>query len=225
MCLPLAAGAGSVLSALAGLAGTAISIGMQSAAEKRREEGEREWANYQRFQREQESTRQDEARQMAENARQGGLQDLAPAEQETSRQAEQDRVEEYFGENLDKITNVSDNLLSGQQAGSQVFNADLGKRLADASTQARERIKALAALQSYGNLGAINNEKALQTGNAIDLANNIRSGSLTAYGAAKAVNPGVPAGNPQASGVLGKLGGNLVSGGAYGAGAGSFFGT
>ncbi|WP_447497387.1 hypothetical protein, partial [Clostridioides difficile] len=92
-------------------------------------------------------------------------------------------------------------------------------------------IKALASLQAFGGSSGgleMATQNALQkTGNKIDLANNIRSGSLSAYGSAKAVNPVqyFGGGGGQIAGMLGSLPTNLIGQGAYKAGAGSFFGA
>ncbi len=223
MCLPMAA-----LSAVAGLAGTALQVGMQMNASKKQEQANNDWANYQRQQRLQESSRQDAARMQADAARVEGLKEVAPEAMVQTQANEATRLNQELQQPVDNI-NVSDALLSGQQRGSQVFNDALGAKLADATSKARDRIKALASLQAFGGSSGgleMATQNALQkTGNKIDLANNIRSGSLSAYGSAKAVNPVQYFGAGQGASMIGGLSNALVGYAGQKAGtSGGFFG-
>ena len=211
MCLPMAA-----LSAVAGLAGTALQVGMQMNASKKQEQANNDWANYQRQQRLQESSRQDAARMQADAARVEGLKEVAPEAMVQTQANEATRLNQELQQPVDNI-NVSDALLSGQQRGSQ------------ATSKARDRIKALASLQAFGGSSGgleMATQNALQkTGNKIDLANNIRSGSLSAYGSAKAVNPVQYFGAGQGASMIGGLSNALVGYAGQKAGtSGGFFG-
>lgn len=228
MCLPMAA-----LGAIAGLAGTAIQIGMQMSLARKNERAQQEWADYQRAARIRESTRQEENRTRADAARMEGLEDIRGEKQIETQAQEAERLEDYLTTPTAEGS-VSDHLLSGQQRGSEVFNETLGARLADAAAKAKERIAALARLTSFGGssggLPMMIQNAQQRAANAIDLANNKRSGSLSAYGAEKAVNPVQYFGGGGGAGglvsALGSLPQNLVAQGAYSTGAGSgFFGS
>lgn len=228
MCLPMAA-----LGAIAGLAGTAIQIGMQMSLARKNERAQQEWADYQRAARIREGMRQEENRAQADAARMEGLEQISGDKQIAAQQDEAQRLNEYLTTDTTE-GNVSDNLLSGQQRGSEVFNETLGSRLADAAAKAKERIAALANLTAFGGsqggLPMMIQNAQQQSANSIDLFNNKRSGSLSAYGAEKAVNPvqyfgGGGGGAGGLVSALGSLPQNLVAQGAYSTGAGTgFFG-
>jgi hypothetical protein len=122
-------------------------------------------------------------------------------------------------------------MLSGQQSGGDVFQADAARQLADAASSAKQRIGAMATAASYGNsgsgLGTINPIAQQRAGQGIDWANNMRKGSLAAYGVEQAVDPKqVTYSNPVADIASSFLGvgmqgvGNAMAPGGTGVGAG-----
>jgi DNA anti-recombination protein RmuC len=188
MCVP------GLLSGLIGLATTAVQMSHQSSIARKNEQAANDWAAYQQQERMAESQRQETQRKKAELARTDTLNQAKPEAMQEAQTEEASRLSEEFTSGVKDVdTTVADNLLSGQARGGQVFQDDLKSKLSSATAEAKKRIGALASLQSFGGsfggLQTRNNEVALAGGNAIDLANNKRSGSLSAYGAAKAVNP------------------------------------
>lgn len=217
-----------IIAAVAGAAGTAIQVANQISTANKNQRAMDDWTVYQNQMRRQETNRQEDMRQNADKARQEGLQEIAPEAMVQTQADEAERLNEDLGTAADKI-NVSDALLSGQQSGSQVFQDTLSSKLADAATQARSRIKALANLQAFGGssggLDYTTQKNLLDTGNRIDLENNKRSSSLGAYGAEKAVNPKQYFGNAAVSS-LGSLPTNMFGYGMNQLGqSGSFFGA
>src|SRR5262245_59171295 len=176
----------------------------QQKAVKKQEAANNQWMAYQRQQRVEENARQEQMRQQAEAARQGSLQDMDPTAREKSRTAEETRLDQVLqddpGTKADESKTAPGNqadvnaaLLSGQATGAQEFTADLASRVSKATQDARTRIKALAGVQSFGGtVGGMQTTgaEALQRGDqGITLANDLRRGSLSAYGAAQAVDP------------------------------------
>ena len=88
---------------------------------------------------------------------------------------------------------VADAALTGQQSGGEVFQTELAASSADAAASAKQRIGALATVNSYGNsyggLGTVNPLAQQQAGSGIDAANEARRGSLAAYGVERDVDP------------------------------------
>jgi hypothetical protein len=195
LCDPLTLGSLAI-----GAAGTAAnSIGQANAAKKQNAEYDA-WVATQRKNRTEANARQDELRQQAEAARELSVQQLSGESQKAEQDTEQARLEaELAGEtegnteesNTAKAT--ADAQLTGSQYAGDVYQQDFANQLSKAMSSAKDRIKALATVQSYGgsaNSLANQNAQALATsGQEIDLANNKRRGELAAYQIAQAVEP------------------------------------
>lgn len=194
------------------VAATAGSAMIQQRQLESQNKANEAWRQYQQRQREAENQRQDQLRQKAETARQEGVQDIAPDKQKDAQTQEQARLAEDYAANTSVNEDAGSKLLSGQQLGGETFQTDVAKRLNTASQDARKRIAALAAVQSYGgSFGGLQNRNAevlAKSDQGINLANNMRQGSLAAYNLAKGVNPvKMPAATDPFGGVASTLAG------------------
>lgn len=237
MCDPLTLGALAV-----GTAGTvANTMGQQSALQKQEDEYN-QWAELQRTNRAAETARQEEYRQSADAARQKGVEEISAENQKAQQAAEEERLKAYLaGEaqtstpnpDTEAATSVADARLTGTTGGGDVFQSDLAKQLSDATASAKQRIGALARVQSYGGsekgLGTVNPLAQAEAGAGIDQYNDYRRGSLGAYDTERAVEPKqISYSNPIAeiaSGFLGAGMQGLGSSLAGGTGLGSLFGS
>jgi hypothetical protein len=157
------------------------------------------WVAYQRRQSNAENIRQEDLRKNADAARQGAMSELTPEKQTKAQENEQDRLtKELTPEQLDALASgneqtVNDKLLSGQQNMAADVKGNISSQLASAAQEARKRIAALAAVQSYGGsqYGLTNRANAIfnASGQDIRLSGDERGGSLAAYGVEKAVEP------------------------------------
>jgi hypothetical protein len=157
------------------------------------------WIAYQRRQSVAETARQEDLRRKADAAREGSLGDLTAGKQQGAQVAEQARLEKSLTpEDLANMAagnqqSLNDRLLSGQQGGDPGVQAKIKGQLAKAAQDARSRIAALAAVQSYGGsqFGLTNRANTIlnTSGQNIRLAGDERQGSLGAYGVEKAVEP------------------------------------
>jgi hypothetical protein len=184
------------------------------------------WVSYQRRESNAENMRQENLRQKAEAAREGSLSELTPEKQTAAQENEQSRLEKVLTpEDLanlaaGKTESVNDKLLSGQQTMAADVKGNIANSLAKAAQEARSRISALAAVQSYGGsqYGLTNRANSIfnASGQDIRLAGDERQGSLAAYGVAKAVQPLQYQMTPSpfgggANALAGKVGGGLGS--------------
>lgn len=200
MCDPSVLAIGS---AVAGLAGTAAnSIGASNAADEQRQAYD-SWAAEQKRNRAAAAAKDEADRKMADTARAQGLQDVSATNQKSEQQQEQDRLTAYLqGDPNSPASNetsaapqgaVSDANLVNNSGGDAVFKNDLTTKLNQASTDAKARIAALAAVGSYGGSSGgldVKNANAFQrAGEGIDLANEFRKGDLATYGIQKDINP------------------------------------
>jgi hypothetical protein len=216
MCDPLSLILGG-LSAAASVASSSV----QANAVKKQEQANNQWMMMQQQQRRQEQARQEQLRQQAEAARGATVQDMSAENQATDQAAEQARLEAQLGGKeatspedaaAQNQTSVNNALLSGQASGGKEFMTELGSRVSKATADARSRIRALAAVQSFGGTqGGLQTRNALELNQGeqgINLANNLRQGSLSAFQAMQAIEPPVmkPVNNPW-GGVAGALGG------------------
>ncbi|WLB24966.1 hypothetical protein QIH85_24095 [Bradyrhizobium japonicum] len=157
------------------------------------------WVAYQRREANAENLRQENLRQKAEAAREGALSELTPQKQTQAQEKEQARLEKTLTpEDLanlaaGKTQSINDKLLSGQQDMADTVKTGVANRIAQAAAEARDRINALAAVQSYGGsqFGLTNRANAIfnASGQDIRLAGDERQGDLAAYQVAKAVQP------------------------------------
>lgn len=191
MCDPL-----SAIGLIGSIGGAFMNYSAQQSAMSAQENANAQWVAYQRQQAREETARDEANRQKAQAAQQQTLTDLSAPKQVEAQQNEQGRLTNTLTPDQLKGTDqqiVGDMLLSGQKNAAPQVTSALGASVTAAAQQARQRIAALATIQSYGGSqfglqNTVNN--ALQTGNqAIDLASNYRRGDLAAYGVAKQVEP------------------------------------
>jgi hypothetical protein len=195
MCDPLTLGSLAI-----GAAGTAAnSIGQAKAAKKQNEEYAA-WANLQRENRAAENVRQQDYNAQAEAALNQGIADVSGENQNAIQDAEQARLEKALAGESDTNTaeqndaqTVADAAISGGQYGGDVYQADFAKQLSDSIASAKDRIKALATVQSFGDssmgLGRQNMRNQAEAGAGIDRANDLARGSLAAYDIEQKVDP------------------------------------
>jgi hypothetical protein len=146
------------------------------------------WVAFQRREANAESMRQETLRQNAEAAREGALSELSAPKQQEAQQNEQARLQQTLTpEDLANLAagnqqSINDKLLSGQQNMAPEVQANISKQLATAAQQARDRINALAAVQSYGGsqFGLVNRANTIfnASGQDIRLSGDERQGSL-----------------------------------------------
>lgn len=217
MCDPLSLVLGG-LSAAASIASNSV----QANAVKKQENLNNQWMAMQQQQRRQEEARQEQLRGQAEAARTATVQDMTAENQGTAQQAEEARLKEKLGGNdpaatdpnaaVASQTEGNAALLEGKALGGQEFNADMGARISKATADARSRIRALAAVQSFGGTkGGLQTRNALELNEGeqgINLANNMRQGSLSAFQAVQNIEPVKlnPVSNPW-GGIASALGG------------------
>jgi hypothetical protein len=196
------------------------SSSVQASAIRKQEDANNQWMMMQQQQRRQEQARQEQLREQAESARAATVQDMTAENQMTAQSAEQARLQEKLGGNepapdpnaAAAQTSANDALLSGKAMGGTEFNADMGARISKATADARSRIRALAQVQSFGGTsGGLQTRNALELNEGeqgINLANNLRQGSLSAFGAVQNIEPPImkPVSNPW-GGIASALGG------------------
>lgn len=177
----------------------AMQAGAQQDLMNKQQAANDAWVAYQRRKSNEENMRQEELRRHAEAAREGALTELTPQKQEAAQVNEQARLEkELTPEDVARMAagdqaTLNDKLLSGQAGGAAVVTEGIKTQLAKAAIEARQRISALAAIQSYGGsqYGLTNRANTIlgNSGQNIRLAGDERQGSLGAYGVEKAVEP------------------------------------
>lgn len=223
-----------------GLAGTAANVGggimeMQGRqkAQRQQQENLNNWYLYQALIRNQEYMRQDAFRAQANASRENVLNnDVSSVAQKFKQGKEADRLSSAYAQGTSAAADApsaSDasiragttrTALSGQSGGDTEFRSDLARRLNNGASRVRDRIKALATMNSYGDsfqgLGTENPLAFQRAGWDINQFNNYRKGSLQAYQVEKAIQPqqvqyqGSPAamGMRAAGGFLSGLGGS-----------------
>jgi hypothetical protein len=215
MCDPLTA------LAVAGSAASAIASYSQAQdLQSKQNDANTQWVAYQNRMRQQEDGRQDDLRKQAEAARQGQLDTLGADKQGAAQTQEADRLNTSMTQGMTAPTSatVSDKLLSGQASGGQEFKDDAAARIAGATAAARNRIKALANIQSYGGsfngLQTQNRINFQNTDNQLGLVNDERNGSLKAFGVEQQVEPLHYQAGPNLfgslAGALGSIAGNRM---------------
>jgi len=190
------------------------------------------WVAYQRRQSQEYTKRDEELRANAAAAREQSLSELDAKKQKQAQENEQGRLitaltpEDIAAMAKGDKNAVAANMLSGQQAGDKGIQGNIQAQIQAAAQQARSRIAALAAVQSYGGsqYGLTNRANTIfnTAGQDIRLASDERQGQLAAYNVAKAVEPIkiVQHGSSQlggianaAAGVAGKGLGSMMSAG------------
>lgn len=157
------------------------------------------WVAYQRRQSQEYSARDEELRKNAEAAREGTLTELSVQKQTAAQQGEQGRLTAALTPEQTKAMAAGDTsaidktLLQGQQGTDAGVKSNIEMQIQQAAQDARARIAALAAVQSYGGsqFGLTNRANTIfnTAGQDIRLASDERSGQLAAYNVAKAVEP------------------------------------
>ena len=193
MCDPMTIGSMAV-----GLAGTAANTIGQMNAQQKQEDEYAKWVDYQKRIQQQETQRQEEMRGKAEVARQQGVEDVSAQNQAALQTEEAGRLGDLYSEQGAGATMApaaaADAALAGQQGASgDLFQQDLARGIADAARSAKQRIGALATVNSFGGsfggLGTVNPLNQARSGSEIDFANDLRRGSLAAFETEKAVPP------------------------------------
>lgn len=194
MCDPLTLGSLAI-----GAAGTAASsIGQAKAAKKQKSEYEA-WSEGQRRNRLNENMRQDEFQKKASASQAQAVEDLGAENQKALQDTEAARLESALaGEDAaapgaNEAQASADAAISGGTYGGEVYQEDFARQLSDAMKGVKDRTKALATMQSYGDsqfgLGTINPINMAKSAADIDEVNFKRKGSLGAYNVEQAVDP------------------------------------
>ena len=157
------------------------------------------WVAYQKRQSQEYSARDEELRKNAEAAREASLGELTPQKQQKAQENEQARLTtELTPEQVANMAKGDPNaiaatMLSGQQGAAEGVKTSIQQQIQQAAVEARQRIAALAAVQSYGGsqYGLTNRANTIfnTAGQDIRLASDERQGQLAAYNVAKAVEP------------------------------------
>lgn len=107
--------------------------------------------------------------------------------------ADKDESVDKFLENYDDMASAfageEGQLLSGQRFTNETMQQEIAARTAGAAQDARERVKALAALSSYGNVDLNRSQTMGDTANWLSTLNNIRRGSLGVSGFEQNISP------------------------------------
>lgn len=211
--------------------GLGLSVGMAAANYSAQQEmasqqqsANDQWVAYQRRQAQEYSARDEELRKNAEAARASALTELAPGKQKQAQENEQARLttaltpEQIAGMEKGDPNVLASRMLSGQQSMADNVKAGIQKQIQQAAVEARQRISALAAVQSYGGsqYGLTNRANTIfnTAGQDIRLAADERSGSLAAHNIAKAVEPiKIAQTGGQALGALSGVGAKIGGGG------------
>jgi len=232
--------AASMLGTGANMAGTIMESNAKKKSQKQQQDNLNNWYLQQAMFRNQEMMRQRDLGFKAGNAFRDNLYDTAGGlAQASQQQKEQERLQgayaagtsasEYAQPASDASIQAGSQrgALAGQSGGDGEFRTDLARRLNNAAGDARNRIAALATMNSYGDsqygLGNVVPMGFQQAGWDINKFNNFRRGSLQAYGVEKAIEP-VQVQHQGSAGAMGaKAAGGLLSGLAGAGGGGGMF--
>lgn len=224
--------------------GLGLSIGMavanysaQQEMASQQQAANDSWVAYQRRQSQQYMARDEELRKNAEAARSSALTELTPKKQQEAQANEQARLtsaltpEEVSAMAAGDKSAIDAKLLSGQQGTAAPVAASMHQQIQQAAQEARQRIAALAAVQSYGGsqYGLTNRANTIfnTSGQDIRLASDERQGALAAFNVAKAVEPIkiVQYGGGSGLGGLANAGARVAGGGLGNAMASSMTGS
>jgi len=186
--------------------GLALSVGMayanyaaQEDMANQQQAANDSWVDYQRRQAADFQKRDENLRRNAEAARSASLTELTPEKQKAAQENEQARLDKDLTPeevaNLEKgdPNTLAGKMLSGQEGAGDYAKTNIQAQIQQAAIEARKRISALAAVQSYGGsqFGLTNRANTIlnASGQDIRLAGNERAGELAAYNVAKAVEP------------------------------------
>jgi hypothetical protein len=186
--------------------GLALSVGMayanyaaQQDMANQQQAANDSWVDYQRRQAADFQRRDEALRKNAEAARSSSLEELSPDKQKKAQENEEARLKEDLSSedlaNMEKgdPNALASRMLSGQEGAGDYAKTNIQAQIQQAAIEARKRITALAAVQSYGGsqFGLTNRANTIlnASGQDIRLAGNERAGELAAYNVAKAVEP------------------------------------
>ena len=186
--------------------GLGLSIGMAAANYSAQQEMASQqqsandaWVAYQRRQSQAYAAQDEQLRKNAEAARTSALTELSPQKQQAAQENEQARLTASL--TPEQIANmakgdpnaIASRMLSGQQNTATDVKQSIQDQIQQAAIDARKRIAALAAVQSYGGsqYGLTNRANTIfnTAGQDIRLSGDERQGALAAYNVAKAVEP------------------------------------
>lgn len=218
----------------ASLAGAGVQAQQVANLENQQNTANAQWVAYQNKIHQQAAQQEQTARTAADTARQQTLQQFNPANQTQIQQNEAQRLTSLYN-NPGQAANtgatptdpnaVASLALSGEPSGPQnsAFMNNLTQQVNTATSQARNRIAALASANSYGGsfggLGTVDPITLQQGGNAINLQNAIRQSNTATYGTEQQVQPVsyVPGANMKLAGALsnlfGQVGGTMLGAG------------
>jgi hypothetical protein len=211
--------------------GLGLSIGMAAANYSAQEEMANQqqsandsWVAYQRRQSQEFQKRDEELRRNADAARTAATSELTVEKQNKAQENEQARLttaltpEDIANAAKGDPNAIAGMMLSGQQHMADDVKGGIHSRIQQAAAEARDRLAALAAVQSYGGsqYGLTNRANTIlnASGQDIRLAGNERAGQLAAYNVAKAVEPiKIAQHGGQALGALAGTGAQIAGGG------------
>lgn len=127
---------------------------------------------------------------------------------------------------LDQFANMSaavsdGQMLSGQNTASDAVRSEIAARTSKAASEARDRVKALAALTSYGTVGQGRAQDISSGADFLGTLNGLRRGSLAVSNQEQSISPAsVTKGSTILGDVLGGVGGLVTQRGAYNAAKG-----
>jgi hypothetical protein len=224
MCDPLI---GGLISGAAAIAGGMKSAGDQQAVIDAQNQANAQWVAYQTQIHQEQVAEENKRRQMAETARQDTLTKTSPEAYKQIQQTEQQRLNQFYlqpGPQTHDPNVTASMALSGQTSDpNTISGSDLAKQVSNATSQARQRIAALATANSFGGstygAGTEMPIRYAQGGNIINLEGNIRNANLQTYRTEQQVEPihytigpGTQA-TADMSKALGGLAGSLVGSG------------
>jgi hypothetical protein len=215
-----------------------VNYQQQSEVMSQQNQANEAWVAYQQQQQQKELAADEAARQKAESARQQSLSQINAQSQQQQQVTEQGRLTNYLTPKAIKQQDGSggqggadtipgDLLLSGQAGATPEVKGQIASSLAQAASDARSRIAALATMQSYGGsqfgLGTVVPQELQASQQAIDLQSNVRRGNLAAYQVAKNVEPLKIVATPSPWGGIASSLAGAVGKGFGGGGGGSSF--
>lgn len=194
MCDPLV---GGLISGGLAIAGGMKAAGDQQAVIDAQNNANAQWVAYQTQIHQQQTAEENKRRQLAENARQDTLQKVSPDAYKQVQETEQQRLNNLYlapGPQTHDPNVTASVALSGQSSDpSTISGSDLAKQVSAASSQARQRIAALATANSFGGstygAGTEIPIRFAQGGNQINLEGNIRNADLQTYRTEQQVEP------------------------------------
>jgi hypothetical protein len=168
----------------------------------------------------QEEARQKQMREQAQQMHQKTVQQHGREQYDQGLQQEATRLEEAYQPSGTETT-LADTMLSGQNLGTDIVKDDAAKQMAGAVNEAKQRAASLAKLSAYGEVATGRQLGRQETGNQLDVLNNLRRGGLTAsqFGQ-QAIMNNLPQYRPSPLSTLLSAGASLASFGA-GLGAGT----